>query len=86
MRFFVLQQDKQVVQVDDYLKKADIDPEFARFIRREALGEILVKQSNDRPSYLRYANRLGFRWEPNADIGHVQYPRDAQRDESKQPE
>jgi hypothetical protein len=50
MRFFVLQQDKQVVQVDDYLKKADVDPEFARFIRREALGEILVQQSNDKPS------------------------------------
>ncbi len=73
MRFFILQQDKHVVQVDHYLKKADIDPEFARFIRREALGEILVKQSNVKPSYLWYANRLGFRWEPNADIGHVQY-------------
>ena len=33
MRFFVLQQDTHVVQVDDYLQKADIDPEFARFIR-----------------------------------------------------
>jgi threonyl-tRNA synthetase len=69
----VLQQDTCVVQVDDYLQKADIDSEFARFVRREALGEILVEPSNDRPGYLRYANKLGFRWEPHAESGQVQY-------------
>jgi threonyl-tRNA synthetase len=73
LRFFVLQQDTHVVEVDDYLQKADIDPEFTRFVRREALGEVLVEPSNDRPSYLRYANSLGFRWEPHAESGQVQY-------------
>lgn len=73
MKFFVLQQDKRVVQIDDYMQKEDIDPEFARFIRREALGEVLVEQNNDRPKYLAAANKIGFNWEPNADIGHVQY-------------
>ena len=73
MRFFVLQQNTHVVQVDDYVQRADSDPEFARFLRREALGEILVQPSNDKPGYLRYANRLGFRWEPHAESGQVQY-------------
>lgn len=73
MKYFVLKQDRQVVEIDDYLKQPGVNNEFARFIRREALGEILVQQSNDRPAYLQYANKLGFRWEPNADIGHVQY-------------
>src|SRR5690242_18311432 len=73
MKSFVLLQDKRVVQVDDYLKRENIDPEFARFVRREALGEVLVEQSNAKPSYLRAANKLGFNWEPNADIGHIQY-------------
>lgn len=73
MKYFVLQQDKHVVEINDYLKQPGIDNDFARFIRREALHEILVGQSNDKPSYLQYANKLGFRWEPNADIGHVQY-------------
>jgi threonyl-tRNA synthetase len=73
MKYFILQQDKEVVEVADYLKQKGIDREFARFVRREALGEVLVKQSNDKPSYLQHANKLGFRWEPNADIGHVQY-------------
>lgn len=73
MKFFVLNQNKQVVEIDDYLKLPGLDSEFIRFIRREALGEILVEQSNDRPSYLQYANKFGFRWEPNADIGHLQY-------------
>lgn len=73
MKYFVLKQDKQIVGIEDYLKQPDINSEFARFIRREALREVLVEQSSVKPAYLKYANRLGFRWEPNADIGHVQY-------------
>jgi threonyl-tRNA synthetase len=72
MKYFVLNQDKVVVRIDDYLKRPGIDPEFARFIRREALNEVLIEQSNDKPAYLQYANKLGFRWEPNAEIGHLQ--------------
>jgi threonyl-tRNA synthetase len=73
MKYFVLKQNKQVMQIDDYLRQPDKNPDLVRFIRREALNEVLVEQSNDRPRYLQYANKLGFRWEPNADIGHVQY-------------
>jgi threonyl-tRNA synthetase len=73
MKYFVLKQDKQVVEINKYLEQPGIDNEFARFIRREALHEVLIEQSNDKPSYLQYANKLGFRWEPNADIGHAQY-------------
>lgn len=73
MKHFILSQQKRVVEIDDYLKLPKIDSEFERFVRREALGEILVKQSNDKPAYLAPASRLGFNWEANADIGHVQY-------------
>lgn len=73
MKYFVLRQDKQIAEISDYLEQPDINPEFARFIKREALHEVLVEQSNDKPNYLQYANKLGFQWEQNADIGHVQY-------------
>ena len=73
MKYFVLQQDKQIVEIKNYLKQPGIHDEFARFIRREALGEVLVEQSNDKPAYLTYAHKLGFQWEPNAEIGHIQY-------------
>ena len=73
MKFFILSQKKQVIEVSDYLKNPSINPEFERFIKREALNEILVKPSNDKPIYLAHANKLGFNWEPNAEIGHVQY-------------
>ncbi len=73
MKYFILNKKKQVVEINDYLKLPKIDSEFERFIRREALGEILVKQSNDKPAYLEPASKLGFNWEANADIGHVQY-------------
>jgi threonyl-tRNA synthetase len=69
----VLQQDKCVSAVDDYVKRADIHPDAVQFIRREALGEGVVEHSNNKPRYLQYANKMGFRWEPNADVGHVQY-------------
>lgn len=73
MKYFVLNKKKQVAEIDDYLKLPRIDSEFKRFVRREALGEVLVKQSNDKPAYLAPASKLGFNWEANADIGHVQY-------------
>lgn len=73
MKYFILSQNKQVVEISDYLKQPGINPEFARFIRREALGEALVKPANAKSNYLQYANKFGFRWESNADIGHVQY-------------
>lgn len=73
MKHFILDQNKQVIEVGDYLKQPGINSEFVRFIRREALGEVLEAPSNDKPAYLQYAHKLGFQWEPNADIGHVQY-------------
>lgn len=73
MKYFILNKQKQVVEVDDYLQQPDLDSEFVRFIRREALGEVVAKQANNKPAYLAPANKLGFNWEPNADIGHVQY-------------
>jgi threonyl-tRNA synthetase len=73
MKYFILSQEKQAVAVDSYLRLPGIDAEFARFIRREARGEVLVEQSNEKPAYLAHANKLGFSWEANADIGHVQY-------------
>lgn len=73
MKYFILNQQKQAVEIDDYLRLPGLDSEFVRFIRREALGAILVEQSNDKPAYLASASKLGFKWESNADIGHVQY-------------
>jgi len=73
MKYFILSQANEVIEIDDYLKLPKIDAEFGRFVRREALGEILVKQSNAKPKYLEPANKIGFNWEPNADIGHLQY-------------
>lgn len=73
MEYFILNQKRQVLAIAEYLSQPGIDGEFASFIRREALGEALVEQSNEKPAYLHYANRLGFQWEPNAEIGHVQY-------------
>ena len=35
MKYFVLNQDQRVIEIDDYLKQSNIDSEFERFIRRE---------------------------------------------------
>jgi threonyl-tRNA synthetase len=73
MKYFILSKDSKVIEIDDYLKLPQINAEFARFVRREALNEVLVKQSNAKPKYLEPACKIGFNWEQNADIGHVQY-------------
>ena len=58
MKYFILDQKRSVVAVNDYLKMDVIDSELARFIRREALNEILVEQSNDRPEYLAPVSKI----------------------------
>ena len=73
MKYFILNQEKQVIEIEEYLEKSDIDIKFANFIRREALGEVLVEYANNKPDYLSFANKMGFIWEPNAEIGQVQY-------------
>jgi threonyl-tRNA synthetase len=73
MKFFVLDQNGQRIAPADYLGSIDPDSVFGRFIRREALGEQLVVPSSNKPAYLAVAQRHGFRWEPHADSGHVQY-------------
>jgi hypothetical protein len=60
MKYFVLNQEKQVIELNDYLKIPGNSKQFADFIRREALGEVLIKQSNDKPEYLAYASKMGF--------------------------
>lgn len=73
MKYFILNKKKQVVEIDDYLKLPKIDHEFERFVQREANDEVLIEQSNNKPAYLAPANKLGFNWDANAEIGHVQY-------------
>lgn len=72
MKYFILNKNKHIIEIESYLEKSDIDPDFANFIRREALNESVISQ-NEKPEYLDYANKLGFNWEQNAELGQVQY-------------
>lgn len=73
MKYFILDQVGQSIAIDSYLKKSGRDHEFERFIRREARHEVLPEANSDSSQYLAVASRLGFNWEQNSDIGHVQY-------------
>ena len=46
---------------------------FARFIERESFPDEYPLPQGSQSDYSRYANKLGFEWEPNADLGVVQY-------------
>lgn len=72
MKYFILDKNKHVIEINDYLKRLNIDPHFANFIRREALNEQANNQ-NEKPEYLDCANKLGFNWDQNAELGQVQY-------------
>lgn len=59
----------------EYLESKDCLPEFAILIKREALniGVDRGVESMEKPKYLYYANKMGFDWEQNSDVGFVSY-------------
>lgn len=71
-RYFVINKQGKLIDPIEYIKSNACSDKFKIFIQREALDES-VEDKNNKPEYLKYANKLGFNWEPNADIGFVQY-------------
>jgi threonyl-tRNA synthetase len=72
MKYLVINKEGQVFDPVEYLKNEEYSQNFRKFIKREALEEGL-EISNDKPEYLKYASKMGFNWEENADLGLVQY-------------
>lgn len=72
-KYLVVKPNGQVVDPKVYIKLAECDPEFKVVIEREVLGIKLESNNNFDPKYVKYANKLGFRWEPSAGIGFLQY-------------
>lgn len=67
----VIKQDGEIFDPKEFLENIDCPEEFKIVIRREALGEkIFQKKESD---YVKYANKLGFDWEPNSDAGFLRY-------------
>lgn len=71
-KYFVIKQSGQVQDIDQYLAAGQGSESFLYFFKREALKEDFSLDAS-KPEYLKYANKLGFNWEPNADAGIAQY-------------
>ncbi len=75
-KYLVIKKEGNVMKADDYLLSKDLPEKFKRFVQLEAVGgdkSKKAKENPDKPKYLSYAHKLGFKWEPNADAGFVQY-------------
>jgi len=71
-KYLVIKANGELVEPEIFLSSKECEHEFRLVIEREALG-IKAKESNDRPKYLRYANKFGFDWEDNSSPGFIQY-------------
>lgn len=71
-KYLVINKDGHLIDPAKYAKSKECSEELRVFIEREALHK-KVEDKSARSEYLKYANRLGFNWEPNADVGFAQY-------------
>lgn len=71
-KYLVINKNNEIIDAKEYLKYLKDSSEFYLFVKREAFGyDIRINRSES--SYLFYAQKFGFNWEQNADIGFVQY-------------
>jgi threonyl-tRNA synthetase len=68
-KYVVIKRDGVVEDASKYLSELKEDSLFRAFVEREALGQSVSVSGNS--DYLVYAQKLGFSWEQNADIGFV---------------
>ena len=66
----IIKKDGEVVDASLYIKNVDENSVFAKFVNREAFG---VEAKNEGSDYVLFAQKLGFSWEENADVGFLQY-------------
>jgi threonyl-tRNA synthetase len=71
-KYLIISKNGNILDPKDFLKSADCSEHMKIVIEREALG-IKAKNNLEKPSYLKYANKMGFSWEPNSAIGFIQY-------------
>jgi threonyl-tRNA synthetase len=71
--YFVIKHGGEVLDAKSYFDSGQGSDNFRLFIQREALREGVNRGSEGKPAYLNIAKKFGFNWEPNADIGILQY-------------
>ncbi|MDD3102306.1 MAG: His/Gly/Thr/Pro-type tRNA ligase C-terminal domain-containing protein [Patescibacteria group bacterium] len=71
-KYLVIKKGGEIVNAEEYLKESRDSGDFDIFVKREALGHN-IKIDEQKSDYLLYAQKFGFNWESNADIGFVQY-------------
>ncbi len=72
-QYYVIRPDGRVNSAEAYLESGAGSDSFRLFVLREAQRAGVNRGSEGKPAYLAIAKKLGFGWEPNADIGIVQY-------------
>jgi len=71
-KYLVIKKNGEIIDAKEFLKESKDSGDFGVFVKREAFGND-IKINGQKSDYLLYASKFGFNWEPNADIGFVQY-------------
>jgi threonyl-tRNA synthetase len=75
-RYLVVLPNKDVVSLEDFRKLDNISDQSLSFVNAEIDGvdeEVRENNSNNIGDYIDIANKLGFSWEENSEIGFVNY-------------
>ena len=68
-KYVVIKKDGVIEEANKYLSELKEDSLFKAFVEREAFGQ--SANASSQSDYLMYAQKLGFSWEQNADIGFL---------------
>ncbi|MBN2015321.1 hypothetical protein JW766_00630 [Candidatus Dojkabacteria bacterium] len=69
--YLVINRRGKIFDPKEFLKNQKPSKNFRKFVEKEAFGMSIG--SRQKSEYLKHADKLGFNWEPNADIGFMQY-------------
>ncbi len=71
-KYIIINKDGNEFDPFLYIKKEECSKSFAKFVYIEIV-ENKIRSDIKSQNYLKYAKKLGFNWEPSADIGIIQY-------------
>ena len=75
-KYVVIDEKGAIHSAESFIENAHCPAEFKIVIEREALG--IRPAADGKSNYLEVAKKFGFKWEPKADIGFVQYDHNGQ--------
>jgi threonyl-tRNA synthetase len=71
-KYLVISKEGKEFEPEEFIASKECSKNFRIFVEKEVLNAV-PNDKNRKPEYLKIAHKLGFNWEPNADVGFMQF-------------